>query len=86
MSLIGIDKQGRWHASQPSNFLSNADDPVRIVLRQSGQGLALVPGGRSDPLRTAADAGLCRSAVLPGGRQAFATFSCIFVYTRGGAG
>lgn len=44
VTLIGIDKQGRWHVNHASNFLCNADDPALISLRQSGQGLALVPG------------------------------------------
>ncbi|OHX10825.1 D-alanine--D-alanine ligase A [Chromobacterium sphagni] len=44
VSLIGIDKQGRWHISQASSFLLHADDPGRIALRQSGQGLALLLG------------------------------------------
>ncbi|VEB43139.1 D-alanine--D-alanine ligase A [Chromobacterium violaceum] len=56
VSLIGVDKQGRWHASQASNFLLNADDPGRIALRESGENLALVPGECSGQLQTAANA------------------------------
>ncbi|WP_211471532.1 D-alanine--D-alanine ligase [Collimonas humicola] len=50
VTLIGIDKQGRWHVSHASNFLCNADDPALISLRQSGQGLALVPGENKQQL------------------------------------
>ncbi|MBP4049541.1 D-alanine--D-alanine ligase [Chromobacterium violaceum] len=56
VSLIGVDKQGRWHASHASNFLLNADDPGRIALRESGENLALVPGECSGQLQTAANA------------------------------
>ncbi|POA98364.1 D-alanine--D-alanine ligase [Chromobacterium sinusclupearum] len=55
-SLIGIDKHGQWHVSQPANFLLNADDPARIALRQSGDGVALVPGQSEQQLVAAADA------------------------------
>ncbi len=42
--LVGIDKQGQWHLSQPDTFLVHADDPARIALRPSGTALALRPG------------------------------------------
>jgi len=42
--LVGIDKQGQWHLSQPDTFLVHADDPTRIALRPSGTALALRPG------------------------------------------
>ena len=44
VTLIGIDKRGRWHVGHPSNFLCNADDPALISLHPHGQELALVPG------------------------------------------
>ena len=43
-TLIGIDKQGRWHVSDAGDFLLNADDPARIALHRSGRELAVVPG------------------------------------------
>lgn len=49
--LIGIDKQGQWHLSQPDTFLLNADDPARIALRPSGTTLALRPGAGQAPLQ-----------------------------------
>lgn len=51
--LLGVDKQGQWHVSQPSGFLLHADDPARIALHASGEGLALVPGEKTHPLRDA---------------------------------
>ncbi len=42
--LVGIDKQGQWHLSQPDTFLINADDPARIALHPSGTALAARPG------------------------------------------
>lgn len=42
--LIGIDKQGQWHLSDPAAFLLNADDPARIALNRSGNGIAVLPG------------------------------------------
>lgn len=43
-TLIGIDKQGRWHVSPADGFLLNADDPARIALNPSGQELSVLPG------------------------------------------
>lgn len=54
--LIGIDKQGQWHLSQPDNFLLNADDPSRIALHRSGRALAVQPGAGQAQL-LAADGG-----------------------------
>lgn len=44
VSLIGIDKQGQWHVSDPDNFLLNAADPARIALNCSGTAVAVRPG------------------------------------------
>lgn len=54
--LIGVDKRGQWHVGQPSNFLLHADDPARIALRETGEGLALVPGEKARQLVDAANA------------------------------
>lgn len=48
--LIGIDKQGQWHLSQPGTFLLNADDPARIALHRSGTSLSVHPGAEQAPL------------------------------------
>ena len=44
VSLIGIDKQGQWHVSDPRDFLLNASDPARIALHRSGNAVAVRPG------------------------------------------
>ncbi|WDS34825.1 D-alanine--D-alanine ligase [Pseudoxanthomonas sp.] len=49
--LIGIDKQGQWHLSDPRAWLLNRDDPKRIALQPSGQALALLPGQARQQLR-----------------------------------
>lgn len=44
VSLIGIDKQGQWHLSDPQGFLLHAGDPARIALHRSGNAVAVRPG------------------------------------------
>lgn len=48
--LIGIDKQGRWHLNDSSNFLINQENPALIALNQSNRELAVVPGKSSQQL------------------------------------
>ncbi|GAB3066885.1 D-alanine--D-alanine ligase [Stenotrophomonas tumulicola] len=54
--LVGIDKQGQWHLSQPETFLVHADDPKRIALHCSGTALSVRPGAEDAQLQ-AVDAG-----------------------------
>jgi D-alanine-D-alanine ligase len=42
--LIGIDKEGKWHLHDSSQFLLHADDPRLIALNKTNEGLAFVPG------------------------------------------
>jgi len=42
--LIGIDKTGAWHVSDPSAYLLHADDPAAIALNPTGRDVALIPG------------------------------------------
>lgn len=44
--LIGIDKQGSWHVSDPTNYLIHADDPKRIQLNTSTEMISIIPGER----------------------------------------
>ena len=44
VTLIGIDKQGQWHVSDPQDFLLHAEDPARIALHRSGKAVAVHPG------------------------------------------
>ncbi|MEQ6391188.1 D-alanine--D-alanine ligase [Bacillaceae bacterium S4-13-58] len=42
--LIGIDKEGRWHLNDQSQYLLNADNPKLIQLNKSNKGVAIIPG------------------------------------------
>ncbi|MFJ4142396.1 D-alanine--D-alanine ligase [Pseudomonas sp. NPDC089734] len=44
LTLIGIDKLGRWLRFDESDYLLNASDPAKIRLSTSGSLLALLPG------------------------------------------
>lgn len=50
VTLIGIDKQGRWHINDEADYLVNAEDPARIALPPSQRDLALIPGRESGQL------------------------------------
>jgi D-alanine-D-alanine ligase len=50
VTLIGIDKTGRWRLSGDADFLLSADDPKAIHLQDSGEQLAVAPGAQSSPL------------------------------------
>ena len=42
--VIGIAKDGRWFRYEPTNFLQNRDDPVKVRLAADGVPVALIPG------------------------------------------
>lgn len=42
--LIGIDKEGRWHLNDASDYLLNQESPALIALNRSNRELAVVPG------------------------------------------
>jgi D-alanine-D-alanine ligase len=44
VSLIGIDKQGKWHLNNKSKYLLNENDPKLIKLNNSNENLAILPG------------------------------------------
>ena len=48
VSLIGIDRRGRWHTADASRFLLDSADPRRIRLGEGNQDVALVPGADSE--------------------------------------
>lgn len=48
--LIGIDKQGKWYLSEPSAFLSHADNPKLIKLSDASESVVLIPGGHGTQL------------------------------------
>ncbi len=55
VTLIGIDKQGRWHLNDAQKFLLNAENPKLIKLQNVAGKLALVPGASNEQLVTSAD-------------------------------
>ncbi|RXY99828.1 D-alanine--D-alanine ligase [Fictibacillus sp. S7] len=50
VTLIGIDKEGRWHLNNASQFLLNADDAKLIELNKTNHGIAVVPGESENQL------------------------------------
>ncbi|UVK77557.1 MAG: D-alanine--D-alanine ligase A [Sodalis sp. Fse] len=44
LTLIGVDKQGRWMLFDEHNYLINADNPAAICLAPKSHFLAMVPG------------------------------------------
>ncbi|MCA9742977.1 MAG: D-alanine--D-alanine ligase [Deferribacteres bacterium] len=49
VTLIGIDKAGRWMLQDETDYLLNADNPKTIVLQPSKRELGLAPGGAAGP-------------------------------------
>ncbi len=45
--LIGIDKSGRWHLNQSSEFLLNSDNPKLIALNNSNSHLVSMAAGKN---------------------------------------
>jgi len=46
VTLIGVDKLGRWLLFDERDYLLNATDPAKIKLSPSGKQLSLLPGNR----------------------------------------
>ncbi|CUH96841.1 D-alanine-D-alanine ligase [Propionispora sp. 2/2-37] len=49
ITLLGIDKAGRWYLNNRSQFLLNSDDPKTIALK-TGRDVVLVPGNEKNQL------------------------------------
>ncbi len=47
ITLIGIDKTGRWHLNDQSQFLLNSNDPKAIALNKTEKNIVFVPGEES---------------------------------------
>jgi D-alanine-D-alanine ligase len=47
ITLIGIDKTGRWYLNDSSKFLLNSNDPKYIALNKTDKDVVLVPGDES---------------------------------------
>lgn len=50
VTLIGIDKSGKWHLNNKSQYLLNENDPKLIKQNNSGENLAIVPGNPDNKL------------------------------------
>ena len=50
ITLIAIDKAGKWYLQDSSRFLVNSHDPKRIALESTEYGVVLVPGEESKQL------------------------------------
>ncbi len=48
VSLIGIDKKGKWHLNNKSKYLINETDSKLIKLNSSGENLALIMGNQDN--------------------------------------
>ena len=59
--LIGIDKQGKWHVNDASEYLINAENPKLIRLNQSNKELGFVPGRFENQLMLTEGSSLMKS-------------------------
>ncbi|WP_066175822.1 D-alanine--D-alanine ligase [Bacillus marinisedimentorum] len=44
VTLLGIDKEGKWHLNDSSKYLINEENPKLIQLNKSDQSIAVIPG------------------------------------------
>ncbi|KAA3609633.1 MAG: D-alanine--D-alanine ligase [Calditrichaeota bacterium] len=56
VTLIGIDKSGRWYLNDASRFLLHADDPKHIQMQHANEEVALVAGRQGEQLVSLATA------------------------------
>src|SRR5262245_31615280 len=50
VSLIGIDKNGKWYRENRSEFLLHAENPKLIALNKSNEAVTLVPWQSDKPV------------------------------------
>ncbi|MBU2703734.1 D-alanine-D-alanine ligase [Sporomusaceae bacterium BoRhaA] len=55
ITLIGIDKSGRWYLNDSSQFLLNSSNPKLIALNKTNKNVALVLGTESEQLVCVSD-------------------------------
>ncbi len=55
VTVIGVDKEGRWHLLDENDFLLQPDDPKRIALRLTNRLVHIVPGSAPESLFRLAD-------------------------------
>ncbi|SDL63594.1 D-alanine--D-alanine ligase [Sediminibacillus halophilus] len=51
VTLIGIDKEGKWHLNNQSHYLMNEENPKLIELNKSNQHIAIIPGEDTQQMR-----------------------------------
>jgi len=61
VTLIGIDKSGRWYLNDKSQFMLNSSDPKRIALNITNKNVAFVPGAESKQMLCISDKSLCKN-------------------------
>jgi len=59
ITLIGIDKTGRWYLNDTADYLVNSDDPRLIALKKSDKAVVLLPGDDGQNLRCMPDGRAC---------------------------
>ncbi|WP_099157486.1 D-alanine--D-alanine ligase [Virgibacillus ndiopensis] len=50
ITLIGIDKEGKWHLHDRSHYLLNDENPKLIELNKTNKNVAIVPGENNNQL------------------------------------
>jgi len=58
VTLIGIDKSGRWYLNDSSHFLINSSNPKLIALNKTNKNVTFVPGVESKQLVCVSDINL----------------------------
>lgn len=48
--LIGIDKEGKWHLNDTTDFLLNEENPKLIALNKTNKGISIIPGENENQL------------------------------------
>lgn len=56
ITLIGIDKEGKWHLNNESHFLLNEENPKLIALNKTNEHVAIVPGENNNQMVNAQSA------------------------------
>jgi len=59
VTMIGIDKSGRWYLHDKVHFLLNSSDPKRIALNTTNKNITFVFGGESKQIVCTSDENLC---------------------------
>jgi len=61
ITMIGIDKSGRWYLHDKAHFLLNSNDPKRIALNITHKKIAFVPGTERKQILCISDDNACEN-------------------------